>query len=488
MSQSEKSRKTATLSSDAIEVSSAELARQAAYMGKIAYLLQERFPNSRSPVAYLHSFGCQQNTADGELLAGMLERMGFMFTGSPQEADLVLFNTCAVRENAEDRVFGNVGALKNIKREHPGMLIVLCGCMVQQEHIAQKLYQSYPYVDLVFGTDALYRFPELLHRVLVSNKRETDIVMGNGRIAEGLPARREDPYKANLSVMYGCNNFCTYCIVPFVRGRERSRSAQAILAEARELISSGRKELLLLGQNVNSYGNDLEDGIRFPALLRQINDIPGDFRIRFMTSHPKDCTRELIDAVAECEKVCRHIHLPVQSGSDRVLAQMNRRYTAAQYLDLIAYAREKDPEIAFTSDIIIGFPGETYEDAQQTIALVEKVRYHALFTFIFSPRKGTKAAQMEDPVSREEKGRWFQELLDVQDRIGREIYEQYVGKTVRVLIDGKGRTGENILTGRTEQNGIVEFSGSPDLIGRFAEISITAARNANLLGDIIQID
>jgi tRNA-2-methylthio-N6-dimethylallyladenosine synthase len=460
-----------------------EMERQKQYMEKVKAILHQRY-NDQIPMAHVHSYGCQQNVSDGEKIKGMLALMGYGFCETAQEADLVLYNTCAVRENAEDRVFGNVGALKHCKRRNPNLLIGLCGCMMQQEHIAQRVKKSFPYVDFVFGTHVLHRFPEILYRTLTSQKRVFETPESDGMIAEHLPIRRDGTIKAWVPIMYGCNNFCTYCIVPYVRGRERSRASEEILSEIRRLIADGYKEITLLGQNVNSYGKGLEESINFSELLRKINAIEGDFRIRFMTSHPKDATTELIDTIAECEKVCKHLHLPVQSGSDRILKLMNRHYTKEEYLSLIRYAKEKIPDISFTSDIIVGFPGETREDFLETLDLIRTVEYDSLFTFIYSKRVGTKAAQMDDPISDQEKSDWFTELLEVQKEIGCNRYDRYVGKTVRVLVDGEGKTGPGYLTGRTNQFIIVDFPGKPEWIGHFVDVTITKALNWALLGEI----
>lgn len=433
---------------------------------------------------HTHTYGCQQNASDGEKINGLLLEMGYTLCDSPSDADLVLYNTCAVRENAEDRVFGNVGALKNTKRRNPSMIICLCGCMVQQEHIAEKVKKSFPYVDLVFGTHALQRFPELLYNRLSGSIRQFDAKDSAGEIVEGLPVARSGGTKAFLPVMYGCDNFCSYCVVPFVRGRERSREPQNIIDEAKSLVISGCKDITLLGQNVNSYGKTLENPISFSRLLQEIAVIDGDFRIRFMTSHPKDCTKELIDTIAEHDKICSHIHLPVQSGSDKVLAAMNRRYTRKDYLSLIEYARSRIPDVSFTSDIIVGFPGETCEDFEETLSLVKQVGYQSLFTFLYSKRVGTKAADMNDPVPSEEKSRWFRELLDVQQEIGAAKYGELVGKTIRVLAEGLGKSGENYLSGRSESNIIVDFIAPPDKIGNFVNVGVTGALNWAVLGEI----
>lgn len=427
------------------------------------------------PRALVHSFGCQQNVSDGEKIKGMLAQMGYGFTDDLEEADLVLYNTCAVRENAEDRVFGNIGILKHRKKQNPQMIIALCGCMMQQEHIAKKIRQSYPFVDIVFGTHAMHRLPQMLDGVLSGRRHVVDIADRGEGIVEGLPIRRDGTLKAWLPVMYGCDNFCTYCVVPYVRGRERSRSSAAILEEAKSIIAAGYKEIMLLGQNVNSYGKGLEEKIDFPHLLEQINALPGDFRIRFMTSHPKDCTKALIDTIARCKKVCNHIHLPVQCGSDRILKQMNRHYTVEDYKALLAYAREKIPDVLFSSDIIVGFPGESYQDFQKTLDLIRKVGFSALYTFIYSRRVGTRAAEMDDPVPPEEKSRWFRELLEVQQACAQPIYDAMVGKTYTVLPEGPGKSGEGYLTGRTGNNMIVEFKAPPEQVGRFTEVTITRA-------------
>ena len=394
------------------KVTAAETAAQKEYAEKVRELNSAR---ELPPIAHVHSFGCQQNVSDGEKIKGMLAMMGYGFSDSADGADLVLFNTCAVRENAEDRVFGNLGALKHNKKLKPDMLIGVCGCMVQQEHITERIKKSFPYVDMVFGTHVLHTLPQLIYEALTTHKRQISIPQMDGVIAEGIPLRRESKLKASIPIMYGCNNFCTYCIVPYVRGRERSRDPEEIVREAEQLVADGYKELLLLGQNVNSYGRGTD--VDFPELLRRINAIPGEFKISYMSSHPKDATHELIDTIAECEKVTRHFHLPVQSGSSHILKLMNRSYTREHYLELINYAKEHIPDVALTSDIIVGFPGETYEDFQETLSLIREVKYDSLFTFIYSPRKGTKAAEMPDPISQEEKGRWFRELLEVQGEI-----------------------------------------------------------------------
>ena len=454
------------------------------FLTKCADLICKRYGDSKAPLALVRSYGCQQNVNDGEKIMGMLSEMGFGFTDDVKIADVIIYNTCAVRENAEKKVFGFVGELSHCKVQNENVLIGLCGCMAQQEHISQKIKKSYPQVDFVFGTHALHRFPEIFYKALLENKRIFDIENSDGVIVEGIPVKRIGKIQASLPVMYGCNNFCTYCVVPLVRGRERSRSSYEVLKEAREIVSQGYKEIMLLGQNVNSYGNDLKDDLSFPELLREVNKIKGDFRIRFMTSHPKDCTKELIDTVADCEKICNHIHLPVQSGSDRILTLMNRHYSREEYLKLIDYAREKIPDVMFTSDIIVGFPGETYEDFKETLELIKKVKYSSLFTFIYSKRVGTKAALMEDVVTPSEKSKWFNELLLVQKEITNEIYKSCVGKSYKVLVERTSDNNEYILAGRTENNIIIDFEGDPSLVGEYAEVEIVSANNRSVLGKL----
>jgi len=446
-----------------------------------AALVRELLPAwlGRQPRAFVHTYGCQGNEADGERIQGMLEEMGFSFCEEAAGADFVLLNTCAIREHAEDRVFGNVGRLKTRRQESQSMRIALCGCMVQQAHVAEKLRAHYPFVDLIFGTHAVVRLPELLYRLYTTGRRVTDIADEPGSIAEGLPVRRESGFKAWLPVMYGCDNFCSYCVVPLVRGRERSRAPKAILDEARELIAAGYKELTLLGQNVNSYTSEGRD---FPHLLRELDRLEGGYWLRFMTSHPKDCGKALLDAMAGGTHIARHLHLPVQSGSDRILREMNRRYTAAQYLDVVKYAREVMPDLSLTGDVIVGFPGETYDEFRETLALVERAQYTSLFTFIFSPREGTRAASLPDSVPHEEKVRWFQELTALQESIAAKRCAAMVGQAERVLCEGRGK--RFALMGRTRGNQIIEFDGPEERIGQFVPIKITQAKNWLLDGQI----
>lgn len=460
-----------------------ELNKQKEYVGLVQTVIASRFPVGK-PKAFVHTYGCQGNVADGEKLQGMLYEMGFEFTDDVNSADLVLYNTCAIREHAEDRVYGNIGALKPIKKQNPDMIIAVCGCMTQQQKVADRIKTSYPFVDIVFGTHDYYRLPEFLYRKLCLGKRVFETADSDGNIVEGLPVKRDGTFKAWVPIMYGCNNFCSYCIVPYVRGRERSRDFDTVIGEIKGLVASGYKEINLLGQNVNSYNKDLPADRQFPALLRAINAIEGEFIIRFMTSHPKDCTRELIEAMSECKKVAKHLHLPVQSGNDRVLAEMNRHYTREKYLSLIDYAYELMPELSVTSDIIVGFPGESYEEFRDTLSLVERVRYTSLFTFIFSPRYGTKAYNMDDPVSRQEKGRWFNELIAVQEKIAGERTASMKGRCYRVLVEEKAKT-EGFLSGRTQGNVIIEFEGDDSLIGNFADIRVTNPRTWIVYGELV---
>ena len=442
--------------------------------------------DGRRPLAMVDTYGCQQNEADSEKLRGYLAEMGCGFTSNEFEADIIVINTCAVREHAEMRVLGNVGALNHSKKAKPGQIIAVCGCMVQQEHMAQKLKMSYSVVDLVFGPHELWRFPELLEQVMTRHKRVFATEKDDGAVAEGIPLRRDGSVKAWLSIMYGCNNFFTYCIVPYVRGRERSRLPEDIVREARELVAAGYKDITLLGQNVNSYGRDLGAGVDFADLIRMVNDIPGDFVIRFMTSHPKDATEKLFRTMAECEKCAHQLHLPVQSGSDRILKAMNRNYTREKYIAQAELAKSYMPDLVLTTDIIVGFPGETDEDFEDTISLVEKVRYDAMFTFIYSKRKGTPAAEMPDPYSREDKQRHFDRLMDVSNRISGEKHREYEGKVVRVLVDGETGRDEYNLSSRTNGGRLVHLRGDSGLIGQFINVRIVSSNTWALYGEIEQ--
>ncbi len=451
-------------------VPSDELHRQRSFIERLREILPNYF--GHQPLYYIHTYGCQQNVSDSERMQGLLCDSGFKQTDSVDNADFVLYNTCAIRAHAEDRVYGNLGALKIYKKRNPNRIYAICGCMVQQAAVADRIKRSYPYVDLCFGTHSAYKLPEMIYNRINGSSRIFDISEDDQDIIEDMPIKRDGELKGWLPIMYGCDNFCTYCIVPYVRGRERSRAPEDIINEARQMVAAGYKEITLLGQNVNSYGKNPDFNIDFGGLLRMINDIPGDFRIRFMTSHPKDCNESLLLAMRDCEKVCKHLHLPFQAGSDRVLKAMNRRYTAERYMSLITRARELMPDICLTSDIIVGFPGETYEDFLKTVELIEKVRFSALFTFIFSSRPGTVAAKLDDPVSREEKGKWFNELLKAQENVAKENVSGYIGKTYRVICDDTGKA-DGFMSGHTEGNAAVEFEGEMSLLGQFVNVEIT---------------
>ncbi len=450
------------------------------FLEDVAGIMKDR-ARGPAPMALVRTYGCQQNVADGEKIKGILAEMGFSFTEDPEQADFILFNTCAVREHAEDRVFGNVGALKNVKRRHPELLIAVCGCMTEQEHVAQRLKRSFPFVDIVFGTHAIHRLPEMLYTALTDSRRVFLRGEEEPQILEGLPVRRDGTSRAWVTVMAGCDNFCSYCIVPYVRGREKSRKPEDILREFQGLVDAGYREITLLGQNVNSYGKGLEEKVNFAELLRRLDGVEGDYRIRFMTSHPKDASEELFDVMAQSRHIPHFIHLPFQSGNDRILREMNRRYSREQYLSLIRYARRVMPDVSFTSDVIVGFPGETYEEFQDTLSLIREVEFTNLFTFIYSPRKGTKAAELPDPVTHEEKTRWFAELLRVQEEIAARKGQSMTGRRERVLVEGRDEKS-GLLSGRTAGNLVVLFPGDDSLIGRFAETEVTEAKGLQLNG------
>ncbi|MBQ3565922.1 MAG: tRNA (N6-isopentenyl adenosine(37)-C2)-methylthiotransferase MiaB [Oscillospiraceae bacterium] len=432
--------------------------------------------------AFVRSFGCQLNFSDGEKIKGMLIKMGYTMAEDEQSADVVIFNTCAVRENAEDRVFGNLGFLKHYKEENPNMIIGLCGCMAALEHVTDKLKKSYKFVDIVFSPSAIDKLPKLLYEKLSGSKYAFDTNEYN-LSAEGLYQERDSSFKASVPIMFGCNNFCTYCIVPYVRGRERSRKPENIIQEVEKLVADGYKEIMLLGQNVNSYGKDLEEKTDFPDLLRKINAVEGDFVIRFMSSHPKDAGRKLIDTIIECEKVGKHLHLPVQSGSDEILEKMNRRYTVEKYMETIDYARSFIPDFSFTTDIIVGFPNESAEDFEKTLELIKRVKYDNIYSFIYSKRSGTKAAEIDDKISDEEKGERMTKLLAVQREISTESYRRFIGRTMRVLVDGKSKKN-GLLNGKSDEFVIVEFEGDESLIGSFVNVKITEAKNWAVTGVI----
>ncbi|MDR2600067.1 MAG: tRNA (N6-isopentenyl adenosine(37)-C2)-methylthiotransferase MiaB [Oscillospiraceae bacterium] len=427
--------------------------------------------------AYVDTYGCQLNESDSEKLRGMLIEMGYEITYDEFEADVAIVNTCAIRQNAENRVLGNVGELVHIKTPRKKKIIVFCGCLAGIPETVEKIRESYEHVNLVFPPNEIHRFPELLERAKTERKRVFIEDSKEYKIVEDIPKHRDSTIKAWLPIMYGCDNFCSYCIVPYVRGRERSRDKEAILAEAKSLVEAGYKDITLLGQNVNSWGGG------FPNLLKDINAIPGEFLIRFMTSHPKDASKKLFQAMAESEKVARHIHLPFQSGSDRILKLMNRGYTRAEYLDKIAYARELMPELVITSDVIIGYPGETEEDYNDTLKLVEAAQFEAMFTFIYSKRPMTPAAKLNDTVSAEEKQKRFENLVTIQNEISEKKHEAYIGKTIRVLVDGEAKGELYPLKARTNGGRLVHVVGDLSIYGSFVDAKITHSNNWALFGE-----
>ncbi len=450
-----------------------------------------RLQKGRSPGVYIQTFGCQQNEADSERLAGLAAEMGYEYTDDPDAAELIIFNTCAVREHAELKALSLTGQLKHKKAANPELIVCICGCMVAQEHRLNEIKNRYPYVDFLFGTASPQQFPVYLSQALKKSGRAfyPDPEDGAYPVPEGLPVRRESSFRAWVSIMYGCNNFCTYCVVPYVRGRERSREPAEILSEIRQLAAEGYKEITLLGQNVNSYGKDRADGYDFADLLEDICRIPGDYWIRFMTSHPKDASDKLIDVIARHSgedskpKIAKAFHLPLQAGSDRVLKRMNRRYTAEAYEALTRRLRDRVPGIALSTDIIVGFPQETEEDFEETLRMLEKIRYDAFFSFIYSKRKGTPAAEMEGQVPEEVKSERFRRLLAVQNAISHEKNQAYIGTDIRVLVEGYSKNDPDRMTGRNEQNRLVHFpKGEESIIGTFQTVHITGADTYTLSG------
>ena len=435
---------------------------------------------------YIETWGCQMNEEDSEKLSGMLKRIGYTRTENKEEAGIILFNTCCVRENAENKVFGNLGALKKLKKKNPDLIIGICGCMMQQEGMADRILKEFPYVNIVFGTHNAYKFPEYLNRVRTEGVQIKEIFNKETDIVEGLPIDRESSVKAFVTIMYGCNNFCTYCIVPYVRGRERSRKPEDILKEIRELVEQGYKEITLLGQNVNSYGKGLEEDVDFAKLLRMINEIEGLERVRFMTSHPKDLTLDVIMAIKECDKLCEQIHLPVQSGSNSILKKMNRHYTREYYLDLVKKIKEEIPGATLTTDIIVGFPGETEEDFQDTLELVKEVGYSSAFTFIYSRRNNTPADMMLNQVSEEDKHHRFNRLVAaVNERVIAQNKAEE-GNILEVLVEGNSKNDAEKLTGRTRTGRLVNFTGEGINAGDIVNVKITRAQNFSLIGEVVK--
>lgn len=434
---------------------------------------------------FIETWGCQMNEEDSEKLSGMLKNTGYTKTDFKDKADVIIFNTCCVRENAELKVHGNLGILKALKKKNPDLVIAVCGCMMQQEGVADEILKKYPHVDIVFGTHNAHRFPEYLNRVKTENRQIREIEKDSSEIIEGLPVDREYDMKAFVTIMYGCNNFCTYCIVPYVRGREKSRKSEDILREIKELVSQGYKEITLLGQNVNSYGKGLDEDINFAKLLRMVNEVEGIERIRFMTSHPKDLDNEVIKAMKECEHICEQIHLPVQSGSSRILKIMNRHYDREKYLDIVKKAREEIEDLTITTDIIVGFPGETEEDFQETLSLCEEVGYDLAFTFIYSNRNNTPADKMDGQIPDDIKHERFNRLVEVINRKAYDNNQKTIGKTYEILVEGPSKNNDDFMMGRTRGGKLVNFKGDESLTGKLCNVRITKANSFSLVGDLV---
>ncbi len=469
------------------QVSAEEIAQQYKYIESIKQQIQQIVNTSGKPMRYnIETFGCQMNENDSERLSGMLSEMGYSECAKRADSDLIIFNTCCVRENAEQKVYGHLGALKKLKDINPNLKIAICGCMMQQKEVVEHIKKVYRHVDIIFGTHNLYKLPELLSNAMNSGKTIIDVWESTGSIAENMPIIRRENLKAWVTIMYGCNNFCTYCIVPYVRGRERSRSLEDIKNEVNKLAKDGCKEITLLGQNVNSYGNDLDDNISFAMLLRELNEIEGIERIRFMTSHPKDLSDELIAAMRDCDSVCEHLHLPVQSGSTKILDEMNRKYTKEQYLELVRRIKEQIPDISMSTDIIVGFPGETEEDFAETLDVVSKARFDMAYTFLYSKRTGTPAAKNPDQVPEDTKKERFDRLLELQNSISREINDELLGKEVEVLVEGLSKSSKTTYTGRTRGNKIVNFKGREDLVGKLVKVKIETVQTWSLLGKLVE--
>ena len=464
---------------EAIELPAEEVAHQKALMREFAAI--ENRPHTYCVVTY----GCQMNAHDSEKLAGMLQEMGMTEAESRETADFVIFNTCCVRDNAQRRALGNVTWLKELKKTRPEMMVAVCGCMMQQKGMGEQILRQYPFVDVAFGTHNLYRFAQLMLQAVKNHRRVVEVIQEDeGSIPEDLPVRRSSPYHAYITIMYGCNNFCSYCIVPYVRGRERSRASARIIEEARQLKEEGVKEIMLLGQNVNSYGLDVEGELSFAQLLAKLDEV-GIERIRFMTSHPKDISDELIDVIAKSKHICHALHLPVQHGSSRVLASMNRKYTREQYLARVAEIRAKIPDMSLTTDLIVGYPGETEEEFEETCSLVGEVGYDSAFTFIYSPRIGTRAADMPDQIPEEVSSRRIQKLIAIQKENTRRNYAGYIGQVHSVLVEEASKRDEHQMAGKDEYNITVNFPGSKDLIGRIVRVRITSAGESTLRGERI---
>ena len=432
---------------------------------------------------HITTFGCQMNEHDSEIIDGLLTERGFSSVKERKDASIVIINTCSVRDNADKRFFGTLGQLKKRKESDPSFIVCVCGCMMQQQRVVDIIKSKYPWVDVIFGTNSIHHIPELIEKVSMEKEKLVDIIENTEEIVEGLPAKRLFNHKALVNIMFGCNNFCTYCIVPYTRGREKSRRPEAILAEVRELVEDGVKEIMLLGQNVNSYDGD---GTSFADLLKMINEIDGLERIRFMTSNPKDLSDELIEAFTVCDKLCHNLHLPIQSGSNRVLKRMNRKYTREDYLKLIKKLRIRVPDITLSTDIIVGFPGETNEDFEETLSLVKEVEYDSAFTFIYSIRKGTPAEKFDNQVEESEKHRRFDLLVSTVNEISEKKNKVYQDRIEKILVDGVSKNNKLMLTGRTDGFKLVNFAGKKDMIGSLVDVRITDAKTFSLLGEVIE--
>ncbi|MBU3103071.1 tRNA (N6-isopentenyl adenosine(37)-C2)-methylthiotransferase MiaB [Clostridium gasigenes] len=439
----------------------------------------------KNKLFFIQTYGCQMNEEDSEKLSGMLKTIGYSSTEVKEEAGIIIYNTCCVRENAETKVFGNLGHLKALKRKNPDLIIAICGCMMQQEGMADKILKNFTFVNIIFGTHNAFKFPEYLNRVKIEGVQVKEIFNKETEIVEGIPIDRKSEVKAFVTIMYGCNNFCTYCVVPYVRGRERSRIPKDIVKEIEELISKGYKEITLLGQNVNSYGKGLDEEITFAMLLRKINEVPGIERIRFMTPHPKDLTEDVILAIRDCDKVCEQIHLPVQSGSNRILKKMNRNYTRENYIELIKKIRKEIPGVTITTDLIIGFPGETEEDFEDTLNLAKEIQYSLAFTYLYSRRNNTPADIMLNQVADNIKHERFNKLVDVINKGVISQNKTYEGQTVEVLIEGSSKNDLTMLTGRTRNGKLVNFKGENIKSGDLVLIKIIRAQPFSLIGEVI---
>ena len=432
---------------------------------------------------HITTFGCQMNEHDSEVIDGLLTERGFSSVKERKDASIVIINTCSVRDNADKRFFGTLGQLKKRKESDPSFIVCVCGCMMQQQRVVDTIKAKYPWVDVIFGTNSIHHIPELIEKVAIEKEKVVDIIENTEEIVEGLPAKRLFDHKALVNIMFGCNNFCTYCIVPYTRGREKSRAPEAIIDEVKGLVADGVKEIMLLGQNVNSYDGN---GTSFAELLKMLNDVDGLERIRFMTSNPKDLSDELIEAFAVCDKLCRNLHLPIQSGSNRVLKRMNRKYTREDYLKLIEKLRKTVPDITLSTDIIVGFPGETNEDFEETLSIVKEVEYDSAFTFIYSIRKGTPAEKFEDQIEESEKHRRFDLLVSAVNEISEKKNKVYQDRVEKVLVDGVSKNDKSTLTGRTDGFKLVNFAGKKELIGSIVDVKITDAKTFSLFGEVVE--